>query len=180
MDLPNLRSLTAPLLARLNATTATVTQRADHAAPGATPGAVASSTTTTARTSAPRRQRSPYAPRTRVMKFVVWLLSPVLDPHDNYPSGPRCMAWFIAIGAVFSHEISATLGTMLLSTMWGYSAWKAQQEKTTLALTAHQEANLTTTVTHSTSEAKVLEQRLPEQGFDPSRPVPDPSGGTAP
>lgn len=96
-----------------------------------------------------RRHRQAWVPKSRVGKLVCWLLAPVLDSHDNYPSAPRLLAWYIALLAI-KHEMSASLATPLLATMWGYSAWKDYQAKTTAALTAAQ--NVAVEIKHDVEE----------------------------
>jgi hypothetical protein len=115
----------------------------------------------------PRRRRVPWEPTTRLGRFVVWVCAPLLDPHDNYPSGARVMALAIAGGALAGHEISSPLAALLLTTMWGYSAWKAQQEKTTLALSGA--GNVAVNYTKTITEARqVIDRRDREQGIEPT------------
>lgn len=89
-----------------------------------------------------RRHREPWAPTTKPGKFFLWLLSPILDTHDNYPSAPRICAWVFTIAAARGVQVSASLATPIIGTMWGYSAWKDYQARTSSTLAATQNTAL--------------------------------------
>lgn len=131
----------------------------------------------------PRRRTTPWEPTSSYGRAWLWICNPILDPHTNYPSGPRCLVWTVTIGAIAGHEISATLAAVLIPTMWGYSMVKDAQSRTTLTLAAAASSALTygRTFTKTVTEniRRVITGRDPEKGFDPSRPEPDPSEGAS-
>jgi hypothetical protein len=124
---------------------------------------------------APAR-RTAYHPDSVVARALMWPLWPVLDQHTGRPSSPKCMAAFIAVATATGHPIGATVSTLLLATMFGYSMFKAQLDKTTLGLTGTDSVALavkhehTIADTNATSHTvtEIVERRSADQGFEAS------------
>lgn len=100
---------------------------------------------------------------TRVKAFVLWCLAPLLDPRNQRPSGPRCMAWAILAFNAIATPVPTAIAALLLATMFGYSMFKSMAPK--VNINATDAVNLTAARTHAITET-ITETRVPSKHDD--------------